>query len=522
MGLTRWLTRNARTAGGRRRTGSRPEVEFLEERTLLAAELIVNGDFTQGPVGFSTGYRHSPSSITDVGTYAVVTNPRLVHPDAFSYGDHTTGSGLMMAVDGAIIPNVVVWSQTVAVTPATDYAFSTWVSTWVAISPAQLDFLFNGSSVGTFTAPATSGVWQQFTNAWNSGSATSLTIQIVDRNVSFSGNDFAIDDISLTAESSPGSVVVFGADAGAEPRVQVIDAARLVETYRFLAFDESFTGGVRVAAGDVTGDGFPDILAASGPGIESELRVYDGASPGLIPRLVNRLTPYPGFSGGLFVATGDVTRDGRADLFIAPDAGSLPEAGISPPLVLLDGATGGLLGSGWAYGTGFTGGVRIATGDVNGDGAADLVTVPGPGLKPFVVVLSGADGRLLTGFLAFEPAYTGGSFVTVGDVDADGRADFVVGSDTGLGSQVRVFDSTATGAIPPVLREFNAYPGFTGAVRVAVRDVIGGFLPEIITTPGPGMGPLAKAFNPLTGVELASALVVYDPLFQGGVFVGAG
>ena len=65
----------------------------------------------------------------------------------------------------------------------------------------------------------------------------------------------------------------------------------------------------------------------------------------------------------------------------------------------------------FAYGPSFTGGVRVAAGDVNGDGFADIVTGAGPGGSPHVKVFSGATGAQLRSFLAFDPSFTGGVFV---------------------------------------------------------------------------------------------------------------
>jgi len=69
---------------------------------------------------------------------------------------------------------------------------------------------------------------------------------------------------------------VVGADAGAQPRVKVYDAATRQLKLSFLAYESSFTGGVRVAAGDVTGDGIPDIITATGSGGGNRVRVFNG------------------------------------------------------------------------------------------------------------------------------------------------------------------------------------------------------------------------------------------------------
>ena len=62
---------------------------------------------------------------------------------------------------------------------------------------------------------------------------------------------------------------------------------------------------------------------------------------------------------------------------------------------------------------GFTGGIYVAAADVTGDGIADIITQRGPGGGPHVLVTDGATGEPiagpLAGFMAYDPAFAGGS-----------------------------------------------------------------------------------------------------------------
>jgi hypothetical protein len=86
-------------------------------------------------------------------------------------------------------------------------------------------------------------------------------------------------------------------------------------------------------------------------------------------------------------------------------------AGGAPHVQVVRGADGALLRSFLAFDGGFTGGVRVGTGDVDGDGRSDIVAGAGPGGGPEVRVFSGADGSLLWNFFAADPTFQGGLFV---------------------------------------------------------------------------------------------------------------
>lgn len=167
-----------------------------------SGELVTNGNFSAGATGFTSDYVPGTGGtyglLSNAGTYAVSTSPQLTHVNFASFGDHTTGFGSMLVVNGAQFPGQNIWCETVTVTPNTDYAFSAWLATAVSESPAQLVFTINGATIGDpLLAPFGTGQWVNFYSIWNSGASTSATICISNQNSQDSGNDFALDDISF-------------------------------------------------------------------------------------------------------------------------------------------------------------------------------------------------------------------------------------------------------------------------------------------------------------------------------------
>lgn len=159
--------------------------------------LITNGDFSAGNSGFTSSYIYKNPTITEA-EYFIGTNPQLWSPLLSPCKDHTTGNGNMMLVNGASVSDVNVWSQTVMVTPNTNYAFSTWVLAMYPPNPAQLIFSINNKDMGTVFSPVLpTCTWNQFYTTWNSGNNTTASISIVNKNTAIEGNDFALDDISF-------------------------------------------------------------------------------------------------------------------------------------------------------------------------------------------------------------------------------------------------------------------------------------------------------------------------------------
>lgn len=167
-----------------------------------SVQRIVNGNFSQGNTGFTsdlvlgTGFF---CPLCSEGTYAVGTNAIFYH-NAFTGQDHTNpGSGNFMICNPNGLSGQRIWCQEVTVVPNTDYTFSFWARD-VASNPdphplAKLQASFNGQLMGDTLWCA--GGWQQLQTSWNSGSATTVEICLVNWQDQTGGNDVGIDDISL-------------------------------------------------------------------------------------------------------------------------------------------------------------------------------------------------------------------------------------------------------------------------------------------------------------------------------------
>lgn len=151
----------------------------------------------------------------------------------------------------------------------------------------------------------------------------------------------------------------------------------------FFAYDQSFTGGVTVAAENYNGDAGDEIITGTGQGAP-HVKIFqpDGIELGSFFAYSQQ------FTGGVFVAVGDMDLNGKSEIVTGPGAGG------SPNVRVFNGGNATLLSSFFAFDQQFLGGVTVGLTDVNYDGFEDIVAAAGPGGAPEVSIWNSASTEL--------------------------------------------------------------------------------------------------------------------------------
>jgi FG-GAP-like repeat/FG-GAP repeat len=274
----------------------------------------------------------------------------------------------------------------------------------------------------------------------------------------------------------------------------------------FSAYD-TYQQGVRVAVGDVNGDGRNEIVTAPGKDAWTELKVFDGRSFGQLKTVL----PFKDATwwAGAYVATGDTNGDGRDEIVEGLDAGCCTS------LHVLDAVSGGELSGFAPYGNNSQVGARVAAGDLNGDGTADVISVPlGSTRISAFRVSGGAPFRTID---AFGGEITGPVSIAAGDVTGDARAEIVAAAPTAYGVEVKIFNAS-TGTADTALSPYGGES--VSSVAVGLGDVNGDGRTDIVLSADTAAGTEVEAVD-TNGVELTQFYVL-DASIVPGASVAAG
>jgi len=216
------------------------------------------------------------------------------------------------------------------------------------------------------------------------------------------------------------------------------------------------------------------------------------------------------FKNGGELASGDVDGDGKSEVVVGAGPGRLPEVRVFT-------TDGKQVSSFRAYPDTFKGGVRVAVGDVDGDGKAEIVTAPGPGIEPWMNVFAGDGTRLMkTGVLAYPKEFKAGVHVVAADLDRDGKAEIVTTPGPGGGPHVRIWN----GKLENLGRDFFAFDGsMQDGVTMAVTRTLAG--PQLVFGVESWSEPLVRRFVVYPGLELVKEFYPFATSSRSGVRLSA-
>ena len=107
----------------------------------------------------------------------------------------------------------------------------------------------------------------------------------------------------------------------------VLDGVTQKVIFSIQPFEDGFTGGINVSAGDLTGDGMADVITGGGPGGGPRVLVFDGRDlltpvGGTQSPIANFFAGNPDNRSGIRLAVKDLDGDTKADLVVGAGAGA--------------------------------------------------------------------------------------------------------------------------------------------------------------------------------------------------------
>ena len=229
--------------------------------------------------------------------------------------------------------------------------------------------------------------------------------------------------------------------------------------------------GAQVAGGDIEPDGHHEIVTSPGPGAvfgpHQRGWNYDGTSLSPITRInffSNQTLRFGARNGA-----GDLDGDGSADLLTGAGAGAV----FAPHVRAWDvsaNPTTPMPVNLFAFTSG-THGAAVSAGDLDADGRDSIVAVHGPdGVSSGEVAVFDLTGGSVSSVLRFTAfSNLGGAEPAAGDLDADGADDLVIAIGWGAANPTTVRAFGPTGSQLPG-QSFNAFPGQSYGAKVAVGD----------------------------------------------------
>ncbi|MBU1167063.1 polysaccharide deacetylase family protein [Patescibacteria group bacterium] len=292
--------------------------------------------------------------------------------------------------------------------------------------------------------------------------------------------------------------IIIGAGTGGGPQVRGFDHNGQWLGQDFFAYQDNFRGGVKVASCDIDGDGENEIVTGAGSTGGPQVRVFRDRQPILQFFAYNK-----NFRGGVNVTCGDTNGNGKDEII----TGTGPDGG---PQIRVFNDQGQAIWQTMAFHPNYRGGISVASGDIDGDGQADIVTSQLSEGQAWIKSYQVNDSKnVISQFLAYPSSFEGGAYVATGDTNGDGKDEIITGAGEGGSPQVRVFYENGQWAGKQV---FAYNEDYSGGVIPATGDTNQDGKEEIITSPAPKAKLVKKCERNCV------ALTIDDGYSNGGSF----
>ncbi|MFH1457437.1 MAG: L,D-transpeptidase family protein [Patescibacteria group bacterium] len=239
-------------------------------------------------------------------------------------------------------------------------------------------------------------------------------------------NGSIINSFLAYGENFTGGVNVAGCDLDGDGRGEILTGTnsgggahiRIFDGYGtpkinpgFFAEAEDLKTGVQIGCADITGDRRDEILAVVGKEVK-RLKIFT------VEGNLLRQVDLPFTAIDIDVSSVDLGGDGREEIIVSGGAGD-------KSLVQIYRGDLSLINEFYAYAENFYGGIKIHAIDIDGDGREEIVTVPGLGGGPHLRIFDGY-GREKQAKFVFDNKFKGGLSVVVGNINGDGADEILI------------------------------------------------------------------------------------------------
>ncbi|MFA6097975.1 MAG: carboxypeptidase regulatory-like domain-containing protein [Patescibacteria group bacterium] len=331
-----------------------------------------------------------------------------------------------------------------------------------------------------------------------------------------------VDNVDLDQDGQQDFVVVPRGESGPNLRaykynIHTKDIELLAWT---MVYDESYRGEINLATADVTGDGITDIIVSPDKG-GPNVRVYHYNSNTQTLELDGWFMAYQEtFRGGVMVEIGDVNGDGLKDIITYPQE----NGGANIRAYTYNSAISGFELIDWImpYENSYRGSLSVKVYDLDKDGQAEIITAPatngGPNLRVYSYNSATAKFELKDWEMVYDSKFRGGIGLTISNLDSDAFREVVVYPLENGGPNVRVYEYDAQGQLNLLDWTFAYAENYRGKISVSVADLDGNGASSLIVSPLSGGGPNLRIYDVTDGqLTLTNWFMAYGQSFRGGV-----